>query len=82
MNLDKLLRQGIRWRGFYYISSLVVNILLARLLTAGVSGQLFYLVNFFSLVILVAGCSMESGFTYFASGNMIAVHKMAIFAIL
>ena len=82
MSFDKLLQQSLIWRGFYFATSLLLNIFLSRFLQAEGSGFVYYLANFFSLILLVASLSMESGFTYFASGNIINVNKLAILGII
>jgi len=82
MSFDKLLQQSLIWRGFYFTTSLLLNIFLSRFLQAEGSGFVYYLANFFSLILLIASVSMESGFTYFASGNIIKGDKLASFGII
>ncbi len=81
MSFDKLLQQSLIWRGFYFATSLLLNIILSRYLAASGIGFIYYLSNFFSLILLVASISFESGFTYFASGNIINPNKLAGFGI-
>ncbi len=81
MSFDKLLQQSLIWRGFYFATSLLLNIFLSRFLQAEGSGFVYYLANFFSLILLIASISMESGFTYFASGNIMKAEKLASFGI-
>ncbi|HVX51706.1 MAG TPA: polysaccharide biosynthesis C-terminal domain-containing protein, partial [Chitinophagaceae bacterium] len=76
MNLKKLLVQSLLWRSFYFASVLLVNIFLSRFLRASATGNLYYLTSIFSLIQLVAGISLESGITYFASGKIIAFNKL------
>jgi O-antigen/teichoic acid export membrane protein len=73
MQLDKQLRQSIVWRGFYYLSNLALNIILSRVLLASAFGSLFYFVNTFSLIVLIAGCSLEPAFTYFVASKKMEV---------
>jgi O-antigen/teichoic acid export membrane protein len=82
MSFDKLLQQNLIWRGFYFVTIMLLNIVFSRFLKAEGSGFVYYLSSFFSLVILIVSISMESGFTYFASGNIIQPNKLAIFALL
>lgn len=82
MSFDKLLQQNLIWRGFYFVTIMLLNIVFSRFLKAEGSGFVYYLSSFFSLVILIVSISMESGFTYFASGNIIQPNKLANFALL
>ena len=82
MTFEKLLQQSLVWRGFYFITLLLVNVVLSRYLKADGSGWIYYLTNFFSLILLVASLSMESGYTYYASGNIINHNKLAWFSLL
>lgn len=82
MTFEKLLQQSLLWRGFYFITLLLVNIVLSRYLQADGSGWIYYLTNFFSLILLVASLSMESGYTFYASGNVINHNKLAWFSLL
>lgn len=81
MTFEKLLQQSLVWRGLYFVSLLLVNIVFSRSLEAEGSGWIYYLTNFFSFILLVASLSMESGYTYYASGNKISHHKLAWFSI-
>lgn len=82
MSFDKLLQQSLVWRGFYFATSLLLNIVLSRFLLAEGIGFVYYLANFLSLILLITSVSMESGLTYFASGNLIKPNKLAGFALL
>lgn len=81
MTFEKLLQQSLVWRGFYFITVLLVNIFLSRFLHADGAGWIYYMTNFFSLILLVASLSMESGYTYFTSANTIAANKLAWFSL-
>ncbi|HWB25480.1 MAG TPA: polysaccharide biosynthesis C-terminal domain-containing protein [Chitinophagaceae bacterium] len=76
MNLKKLLVQSLLWRSFYFASVLLVNVFLSRFLRASATGNLYYLTSIFSLIQLVAGISLESGITFFASGKLISFNKL------
>ncbi len=81
MSFEKLLQQSIVWRGFYFITILLVNVVLSRFLQADGTGWIYYLTNFFSFILLIATLSMESGFTFFASNQTISYNKLAWFSI-
>ena len=78
MVLDKLLRQSLIWRGFYFITNVFLNIVLSRVLLAVSFGNLFYWVNMLSLLTLVMGLSLESSFTYFVSAKKIKTETAAL----
>ncbi len=82
MTFEKLLQQSLLWRGFYFITLLLVNVVLSRYLQAEGSGWIYYLTNFFSLILLLASLSMESGYTYYAAGYIINHNKLAWFSLL
>jgi O-antigen/teichoic acid export membrane protein len=72
MLFKRLLYQNIFWRGLSLLSFFILNIAIARSLGAAASGNIFFIVNFFALVLLVATCSMESGLGYFAAKDKTA----------
>lgn len=82
MSFEKLLRQSLIWRGFYFFTLLLLNVVLSRVLQAEGVGWVYYLTNFFSLILLIASLSMESAYTYYASGNVIHQNKLAWFSLL
>ncbi len=82
MTLNKLLQQSLLWRGFCFFTLLIVNVLMSRFLHSDGGGRIYYLTNFFSLILLLASLSMESGYTFYASSLKIDQHKLAWFSIL
>jgi hypothetical protein len=55
---------------------------LSRSLQADGTGWIYYLTNFFSFILLVASLSMESGYTFYASGKVISHHKLVWFSLM
>ncbi|MBS1639672.1 MAG: oligosaccharide flippase family protein [Bacteroidetes bacterium] len=82
MSLNLALQQSLKWRSFYLITTLLLNICIARFLGASKSSILFYLSNVFALVLLVASISIESALTYFSSNKKINTNKLAWFGLL
>ncbi len=76
MKFSKLLAQSILWRGVYFVSVFLVNLLLSRELKASGSGVIFYISNTFAFVQLVAGLSLENGIIYFAAGRQMSPNKL------
>lgn len=76
MNFHRLLVQSVLWRGIYFFTILVLNVVLSRYLKASGAGWVYYLTNWFSLILLVASFSMESSVTYYASNKKIQDNKL------
>ncbi len=76
MTFSKLLAQSLIWRGFYFITLFGVNVMLSRTLQASGSGILFYFVNTFFIVQLVASVCLENGLTFFSASSKIASSKL------
>ncbi len=76
MELKKLFAQSLLWRGLYFVSLLLVNIFLSRFLQAALAGWVFYLTNIFAFVQIIVSLSLESGITFFASGQIIRPNKL------
>lgn len=79
MNFQKLLLQSLTWRGVYFISMLLVNVFLSRYLQAASTGIVYYISNIFSFSLILVSVSLESGVTFYASGNLIQKNKLIWF---
>jgi len=82
MGIEKLFGQSIIWRGVYFVTALLTNILLSRYLQAALSGSVLYLANIFSFIALVLGVGLDSGLTFFASRRFISYRKLVTFSAL
>lgn len=76
MRLQTLIYQGIIWRGLYYASVFVLNIVIARIFQASGSGVINYLINNLSFLLLITSLSLESALAYFASRKDISLAKL------
>lgn len=72
MNITKQLMQQIIARTFLVISSLSVNICLARFTNAAEIGILLYITAIGAFIVLLGGMSLESAFTYFSVKKVIS----------
>lgn len=81
MQAAKTLWQSMLWRGLYYVSAFIINILIARHFQASVSGAVYYVSTIYALVVLLSGLSLESGIIYFAAKNEIPVSKLFSFSV-
>lgn len=82
MNIQKLLYQNIVWRGLFYLLGFILNIAIARHFQSEFTGRLYYLINAYAFVTLIASVSMEAGITYFASSRIISPSRLLNFSIL
>ncbi len=64
------------WRGLYFVTLFLVNVVLSRYLHAGGTGKIYFISNTFALVQLFAGFCLEGGITYFAASKTIQANKI------
>ncbi|MBK7435078.1 MAG: polysaccharide biosynthesis C-terminal domain-containing protein [Chitinophagaceae bacterium] len=76
MPVKRSLYQNLIWRGAYYLSVFLLNIAIARHFEAAISGRLFYICSVYSVVVMLAGLSLESGLTFFSSKNILTPGKL------
>ncbi|MEO7801462.1 MAG: polysaccharide biosynthesis C-terminal domain-containing protein [Ginsengibacter sp.] len=81
MPIAKTFYQSVLWKGLFFVSSFVLNIFLARHFQAAISGEIFYLINNYSFVILIASLTMESAMGYYVSTDEISVEKLVNFSV-
>lgn len=82
MSLKKNLYSTVFWRGIVYALSFVLNILIARVFEAEISGNFFYLINIYSFVILVASLSIESGLGFYESNGSVSSASLVTISLL
>ncbi len=81
MQAGKVLLQSMLWRGSYYLSAFIINILLARHFQASVSGAVYYISSIYALVVLVSSLSLESGIIYFTAKKEIPPERLFNFSL-
>jgi O-antigen/teichoic acid export membrane protein len=81
MQAGRILLQSILWRGLYYVSAFVINILIARHFQSSVSGAVYYISSIYALVLLLASLSFESGIIYFSAKAQIPFSRLYNFSI-
>ncbi|MDE3236804.1 MAG: polysaccharide biosynthesis C-terminal domain-containing protein [Bacteroidota bacterium] len=82
MSFEKLIRQSITGKLFYYSTALAVSIVFSRGLGAAGSGGFFYAVNNFSLAVLLLGLSLESSFVYYGKRGAVQAHALLVLSLL
>jgi O-antigen/teichoic acid export membrane protein len=81
MALKKLIYQAFIWKSLNYLSVFLLNIVTARLLGASESGEIYYVITFFSLLVLFASLNLESSFAYFSLSKEIGINALVSVAI-
>ena len=82
MGLAKKIGENIFWRGWYLASLFLINLLMARILGAGESGQFFLLISNLALIILVIGFCLDAALVLYGASGQIAFNKLAGIALL
>jgi O-antigen/teichoic acid export membrane protein len=82
MQINQYLIQNFVARVCLLVSTFLVNLLFANLLNAAGSGELYYTINNFSIITLLASLSLESGNTYFLSKKEIANEELTTLSLL
>jgi O-antigen/teichoic acid export membrane protein len=82
MKFKQIILSSVFWRGLYFVTVLLLNIIVSRYFQAKGSGWIYYITNYFSFILLIASLSLESGMTFFASKNGIRENKLATFSLL
>ena len=78
----KYFYQTTVWRLLVQIIGFLLNLLIARYFGAAQSGDLFYLLSIYSLIILFFSFSLESGIVYFGTKKIIKFNQLISFSLL
>ncbi len=81
MSFKTLLVQSLIWRGLYFVTVLLLNLVLSRFLEAALYGVIFYLSTIFALVVLVGSLSLDSGIGFYAANNKVPLQKLTVVAL-
>jgi O-antigen/teichoic acid export membrane protein len=82
MGFSKLLYHSFKWRIIYYFTFFLVNIFIARYYQASISGWFNFVINYFTLFILITGFSLDSAVGYFVSKEKVAPSQIGLFILL
>lgn len=82
MHATRTLLQTVLWRGLYYVTAFIINIVIARHFQASVSGTVYYISSMYALVVLLTSLSLESGIIYFAAKKEIPAARLFNFSII
>lgn len=81
MKLATALSNSIIWRGFYFISVMLLNILVARQFGSDGSGQIYYVINLFAFAVLVLSFCIEAPMSYYLSQQKLNETQLGVMAI-
>jgi O-antigen/teichoic acid export membrane protein len=74
--------RGAVWKLLFYVSSFILNIVLANFLGANGSGSLFYLLNNLGIAALLLSFGLENTVSYFYSKKILSKDLLYIFSII
>lgn len=78
----ELITHHLLWRCMYFFSVLLINIGIARFFAASESGQIFYIVNNLSFILLLVSLSLESGAAYYIASGRFEPAALARFCVI
>lgn len=81
MKLARAFTTSILWRGFYFLSVLLLNILVARHFEADGSGQIYYITNLCALAVMLISFCLETPMGYYLSQKKLTEAQLSVTAI-
>ena len=60
MKLATALSKSILWRGFYFVSVMLLNILVARHFQSEGSGQMYYVIDLLAFTLMLISVGLEA----------------------
>jgi len=81
MKLAKALSTSIFWRGIYFLSVLLLNILVARHFEADGSGQIYYITNIFAFIMMLISLCLETPMGYYLSQKKVNETQLTLLAL-
>ncbi|MEQ1797065.1 MAG: polysaccharide biosynthesis C-terminal domain-containing protein [Lacibacter sp.] len=81
MKLTKALSTSILWRGIYFLSVLLLNVLVARHFEANGSGQIYYITNLFAFVLILISLCLEAPMGYYLSQKKLNETQLAFLSL-
>lgn len=81
VKLEKALFTSIFWRGIYFLSVMLLNILVARHFHSDGSGKIYYVINIFAFVQILISLCMEAPMGYYLSQKKMNEAQLSLLAI-
>lgn len=79
--VSNILFRSVFWRGFYFLSVLLLNLIIARHFGAQLSGTIFYSGTVFSFIMLLLSVSLEAGMGYYLSSGKLKPLQLGMLSI-
>ncbi|TWI85662.1 O-antigen/teichoic acid export membrane protein [Lacibacter cauensis] len=81
MKLATALSKSILWRGFYFVSVMLLNILVARHFQSEGSGQMYYVINLLAFTLILISFCLEAPMGYYLSQQKINETQLALLSV-
>lgn len=81
MKLATALSKSILWRGFYFLSVMLLNILVARHYQSMGSGQVYYIINLFAFALILISVCIEAPMGYYLSQKKLNETQLALLSL-
>lgn len=82
MSFHRHLIRVLLWRGTYFLSAFLLNVLFVRYYGAAGSSAVYYLINLYSFVLLIACFSMETGMSFYLARGQAGEGELSALAFL
>ncbi|MBY0478558.1 MAG: polysaccharide biosynthesis C-terminal domain-containing protein [Chitinophagaceae bacterium] len=81
MKLVKALSTSILWRGLYFLSVMLLNILVARHFQSDGSGKIYYIINILAFFLLLISFCLEAPMGYYLSQKKLNESQLSMLAL-
>lgn len=81
MKLATALSKSILWRGFYFVSVMLLNILVARHFQSEGSGQMYYVINLLAFILILISFCLEAPMGYYLSQQKLNETQLAFISV-
>jgi O-antigen/teichoic acid export membrane protein len=81
MKLATALSKSILWRGFYFLSVMLLNILVARHFQSDGSGQIYYIINLLAFTLIIVSLCLEAPMGYYLSQQKMNETQLAAISV-
>jgi O-antigen/teichoic acid export membrane protein len=81
MKLATALSKSILWRGVYFLSVMLLNILVARHFQSDGSGQIYYITNLLAFTLIVISLCLEVPMGYYLSQQKLNETQLAVISV-
>ena len=76
MKVSEILYKSFLWRGVQFFLSFLINIILAQVLGAAITGEFFTLIYIYTTIAYMLGLGLDVAFVYFISKKLISYSKV------